>query len=167
MLNNAALLVCRLLVFFSMLPGVVCAVSIYTPSDNGLTIDSVLVNGVQYNNVVLTLRDFSVVSIGSSSSDIPIKDTCTSGSFNSAIYNSIKIGMTLSQVQQIIGCKPTSTSTYVPDDQSYIVHTWSEKQSGWPYSFVYLRVSFDPTDSIVQQLQVINGVPLFKERTGF
>lgn len=165
MLNNAALLVCRLLVFFSMLPGVVCAVSIYTPSDNGLTIDSVLVNGVQYNNVVLTLRDFSVVSIGSSSSDIPIKDTCTSGSFNSAIYNSIKIGMTLSQVQQIIGCKFTSTSTWMPLDQSYIQHLWVENRSD--YKYVYLSVTFDPTDSIVQENQIINGVPIFKSRYGF
>ena len=163
MLNNAALLVCRLLIFFSMLPGVVCAVSIYTPSDNGLTIDSVLVNGVQYNNVVLTLRDFSVVSIGSSSSDIPIKDTCTSGSFTSAIYNSIKIGMTLSQVQQIIGCKFTSTD--LPYHQAYIQHQWVENRSD--YKYVYLSVTFDPTDSIVQENQIIKGVPIFKSRYGF
>lgn len=94
---------------------------------------------------------------------VPISDTCTSANFSSAIYNAISIGMTMSQVEQTIGCRYTSTYP-LPTSQAYIEHSWGILVNLNPWR---INVAFDPTDSVVKANNVVNGVQIFKNRYGF
>ena len=93
-----------LLLFFS---ASALAIDTFDESTNILTIDAVVVEGIQYNNVVVRLNAFDVISVGSSTpaDDGTVAETCTDANFTLAKYNAITEGMTLDQVNQIIGCK--------------------------------------------------------------
>ncbi len=73
-------------------------------------ITAVNVNGVQYNNVVIKLNNFSVISVGSSQPVI-VSDSWTTPLTRDQ-YNAIAVGMTMNQVEQLLGCK------YVPSNQA-------------------------------------------------
>ncbi len=108
------------------------AIDTFNPNNNVLTLDSIVVDGIQYNNVVVILNGYNVLNIGSSApyvapSDVApsapsSSDTCTADNLTNAKYNVVGIGMTLDQVNQIFGCKYDPLLTY--RSPLAIVYTW-------------------------------------------
>lgn len=109
-------------------------------AQNILFITAVNVNGVQYNNVVIQLIDFSVISVVSNQ-PITVGDTCNNP-FKIAQYNAINVGMTKSQVEQILGCKNQSTNTA----NNATAHLWNYATSTVRTD---VTVFFDTTNGIV------------------
>jgi len=131
------------------------AIDTYDATTNVFTVDAVVLNGIQYNNVVLKLNAYDVISVGSSAPYGQVTDTCSSANITVPIYNAIVAGMTLAQVNQTIGCKYSPALTTAIGD--HVSH-------GWNYGGAIIIVYFDATDSFVKG---IIGTDLFKSRTGF
>ncbi len=72
-----------------------------------------------------------------------VSNTCSSSNFTTAIFNSITAGMTISQVEQAIGCK--YDPMYTQRMGSFTANTWGDGTLG-------ISVYFDATDSIVTGL---------------
>ena len=86
------------------------AIDTYDYNSSILTLDSVVVNGTQYNNVTVLLVDPVVLSIGSQQTYIPA--TCSNNNLTTTNFNAIQVGMTLNQVNTIIGCQNDPSGTY-------------------------------------------------------
>lgn len=78
----------------------------FDPATNQLTIDSVLVNGVNYKAVVTIANVISVSPVATAPAA-----QCAAANFTTAIYNAIKPGMTVDQVNATIGCQFTPSLT--------------------------------------------------------
>lgn len=92
---------------FSNFSSAIKAENIFDPATNVLTLDSVTVPGDQiYYNVAVRLDQFTVLSVGSSAPIVTgVSGVCGRENFTVDKYNAIRIGMTLNQVTQIIGCE--------------------------------------------------------------
>jgi hypothetical protein len=139
------------------------AIDTFDPVSNKLSLDSVVLNGVVYNNVVVTLNSYTLISVGSSAPYAPVTAACSGGNFTVAKYNAIVPGMTLDQVKQTIGCANDVNLTVAVG--STIVRL------GWYYSnpstfgTSLILVEFDGTGSKVNADP--NNLGLFKSRSGF
>jgi hypothetical protein len=120
------------------------AIDTFEATTSLLKIDAVVINGVQYNNVVLKLKDVDLVSVGSSAPYGAVSDTCSASNITTANFNAITVGMTLDQVNQTIGCKYDPGASV--NSQSYIVRYWRETALG---SLACIIVWFDPAGNIV------------------
>jgi hypothetical protein len=129
------------------------AIDTYDTTTNLYNIDSVVVGGTQYNNVVLRLKSFDVVSVGSSAPYGGVSSTCSSANLTVAHFNAIVEGMTLNQVNQAFGCTFDPSYTYI--STIAISRTWQ-------YGTASINVWFDASGNTVAK---INGVGDFK--TGF
>lgn len=139
------------------------AVDTFDPASNKLTLDSVVLNGVVYNNVVATLNSYTLISVGSSAPYGPVTATCSGGNFTVAKYNAIVPGMTLDQVKQTIGCANDPSLTTAVG--SIVVRL------GWYYfnpstgGASLILVEFDGTGTKVNADP--NNLGFFKSRSGF
>lgn len=142
---------------------VAMAVDTFDPASNKLSLDSVVLNGVVYNNVVATLNSYSLNSVGSSAPYVAVTVTCSGANFTVAKYNAILSGMTLDQVKQTIGCA---------NDVSLTAAVGTTVVSlGWDYTnpstlvTSLILVQFDGTGTKVNADPTNLG--LFKSRGGF
>ena len=104
------------------------AINTYNFDTGILSLDSVVVDGVKYNNVTVLLFSPQVLGVGSSEPYNPtppnsISDTCTSNNLNSTKFNMIQLNMTLDQVTKIVGCKYEPNS--IARSQDAITYVWS------------------------------------------
>jgi len=104
---------------------VLAQVASFDTSNSNLTLPSIEVSGLTYRNVVIRLDSFAVVSVG------PQAVTCTSQHLNSAKYSALQLGMSLSQVNAIIGCDDDPSQRTVAGGVSK--YTWTTSA---PYSFL-------------------------------
>lgn len=138
------------------------ATNSFNPTNNQLSLDSVVLNGVVYTNVVVTVNSFTVNSVGNSA-PVTVAQTCTSANLTVANYNAIALGMTLNQVNQTIGCanSPGATATI---GNSYTSYGWINVSLTGGVSTT-IGVAFDITGTVVT---VVPGTDnFFKSRTGF
>ncbi|MDK2125093.1 hypothetical protein [Parachitinimonas caeni] len=148
----------KMLALLLMLPAVALADS-YDPVTNQLTIDTVSLPGdpdVVYKNVVVTLGN--VVSPGqmvSMRGARPIQ--CSEKNFSNAIVSGIKTGMTLSQVNAVMGCTATAAPLMYNTPQT-ICYTWSIGPFSQQYSGRAAWVYIDRTTQKVG--------PMFGEEGG-
>ncbi len=151
-----------LLLFFS---ASALAVDTYDETTNILNIDAVVVDGIQYNNVVLRLYGFDVISVGSS---VPIDDgtvaeTCSDANFTIARYDAITEGMTLDQVNQIIGCKSDPHGTIITG--AFVIRGWDNGLLPITGGYKQITVTFDSTTGNI--VKAPSGSTAFKGRLGF
>ncbi|MFC4158978.1 hypothetical protein [Chitinimonas lacunae] len=92
----------------------------YDPATNRLTVDSVQVGDTIYTNVVISVGQ--IHSIGGSRPATPVAPTCSSANFTTAAFNAIKVGMTLDQVNQTMGCQYDAGATI--RIQGAVVYRW-------------------------------------------
>jgi len=128
------------------------AIDTFNADNNVLTLDSVVVNGTQFNNVSVFLGNYYVLGIGSSQPWIP--DTCGNDNITSPRYNAIGLGMNITQVIQILGCKYDPALTY--RNSQAIVYTW---HAGTATINVFFETSGYTTKDI--------GGGVFKQAQGF
>lgn len=143
-----------LLLFFS---ASALAIDTFDATTNILKIDAVVLNGIQYNGVVVKLNAYEVVSVASSIPYVPVANACSSANFTVPIYNAITAGMSLDQVNQVIGCKYNPLLTTAAGD--FVLHGWS-----YGDGTTIIQVYFDMTDTFVRGS---GGSSLIKLRTGF
>jgi len=129
----------------------------FDPSTNTLTLNAVIANSTQYNNVVLNLVEYQVISVVSDPAVTPTPTptpigACSDINFTDSIFNAIKLGMTLDQVNQTIGCI---------FDPSFTVGSSSFTTRKWVYlngsTIKVLSVDFDPKTNIVIELPIKLG----------
>ena len=148
--------------------GITCATTTspdtFDASTNILNLDFVILNNIQYNNVVLKLTNYKVISVGSSApvTPTPVSGTCSSANFSTAIFNAITVGMTMNQVNQTIGCSYDPTRTI--NIATAVQNTWLY-QNPTTYAVEMIQVYFDPTDSIATPLSGVGSD--FKSSVGF
>ncbi len=109
------------------------AISTYDFDTGILSLDSVVVDGIKYNNVKVLLFSPNVLSIGSSEPYVPtppstppvdpISNTCTSSNLNIVKFNMIQLFMTLDQVIKLVGCRNDPNGTIRLQDA--IMYVWS------------------------------------------
>jgi hypothetical protein len=128
------------------------AISFYDPITNILNIDSVVANGVQYNNVSIVLYGYGLLGIGPSTPYIA--DSCTTANLTNLRYNAIGIGMSLYEVNSIFGCKYDPNIIY----RSSLATTYT-----WVASPAIVNVFFDPYTLRVKDI----GGGIFKQGQGF
>ena len=102
----------------------------YDSSTKYLTLPTVSVSGTSYNNVVIRLDSFAVISVATSTPP-PTTPTC---SVSLATYNAIALGMTLAQVNQVVGC--ANNAAYTLTDPAYVLLAWTD-------SYRILYIYFD------------------------
>jgi hypothetical protein len=83
-----------------------------------------------------------------------VSATCSSSNFSTAIFNAIAVGMTMSQVNQTIGCQ--YNSGYTQRAATYTYNVWVGP------SYQMINVWFDASDSVVTGLGTT-----FKGSSGF
>jgi hypothetical protein len=116
---------------------------VYNTNTNQLTIPSVQLGNTIYTNVVITLNNFTVNSVGGSQPLGNVSATCSISNFSTSIYNAIQSGMTLAQVNQIIGCQPDASATL--RSTAFVLYTWIVITQGGHES---IQVYFDPTGTV-------------------
>ena len=141
--------------------------STYDSNSNTLTIDSVIVNGTQYNDVVLQ-GPFTVLSIGTNvpaptnptdnnvtnTNTKPEDGPCTKDSLTALHYNQILSNMTLVQINRIVGCH------YDPD----LIYRMEQALTYvWRYGNRTLYVYFDTNGLYVKDI----GGGIIKTAFGF
>lgn len=130
-----------------LLPAVMAASTLayadsYDPATNLLTIDEIQLGDTIYTNVVVSVGQ--IHGIGGSRPATPmIRPTCDATNFTTANYDAIKIGMTLDQVNQAMGCQYDSTAT--TRVQTAVVYRWQVLKP----SVAFVQVWFDGNGKIV------------------
>lgn len=121
---------------FTLLTGAAAHADSYDPATNQLTVDSVTVNGVNYKAVVTIANVVSVSPVTAAPAA-----QCGAANFTTAIYNAIKPGMTVDQVNAVIGCQFTPSLTVRSTGQ--IQYQWfvSSPTAGTKFILVF----FDST----------------------
>lgn len=116
----------------------------YDPSTNRLTIDSIQVGGTVYTGVVVTVG--SVISVGGSKQVASsVSATCTAANITTASFNAIQEGMSVEQVNQVMGCQYTPALTL--KGPTFVVYSWAI-----PSTTTYITVWFDSSGSKVTRL---------------
>ncbi|NOT84991.1 MAG: hypothetical protein HOP02_09525 [Methylococcaceae bacterium] len=136
------------------------AANSFDVNTNMLKLESVVVNGVQYNDVAVRLNAYDVVSVGSNNNTVggAVADTCTDANFTVAKFNAIAAGMTLEQVSQTIGCKYNPSKTVAAGE--LVQHSWLQQETG---KIKFINIWFDGATNIIINTSG-NG---FKSRYGF
>lgn len=123
-----------------------------------LTIDSIQIGNTVYTGVVITIG--SVISVGGSkAASSTVAATCAAGNFTTAAFNAIQEGMSVSQVNQIMGCQYTPSLTL--RGSNYLTNSWSV-----PGAMTYIQVWFDASGSTVTRSYPSASIP-FKTAVGF
>jgi hypothetical protein len=138
---------------------------IFDGATNLLTMPSVTAGDYIYNNLVIRLEKFTVVSVGTATPVTPTTPTtpttpattekCAAANFTRAKYDAIAVGMTFDQVTQTIGCAfdPTQTTK---------LSTFS--RYSWISLPTLINVYFDPEGKIVT---ATSGGGTYKVAVGF
>jgi len=115
----------------------------YDGSTRYLTLPSVTTGGTTYSNVVIRLDSFSIISVGGSGGSVAA--TCSPGMLTLAKFNAVAAGMTLAQVNQLMGCQ-----YYAPQ----VVRTTLFTEYVWVTTdaAAFIEVTFDPSGSFVQDI---------------
>lgn len=133
------------------------AADTFDPKTGQITIESIVIGSVLYSNVVISLGgDFKVISVGGVApvDPGPVAALCTPANFTAAKFNAIAVGMSLTQVNQIVGCQP---------DTTYEILAGGTKIYTWFYTTTRrISVYFDGTTSLV-----LGTGGKFKESAGF
>lgn len=141
------------------------AVDTFDPVSNKLTLDSVVVNGVAYSNVVVTLNAYALNSVGTSTPYTGASASCTAANFTTAKFNAISLGMTASQVGAIVGC--ASSPTFSQHQGNFTITAWAWTNPS-TFQTSLINVWFDATGSIVTDAYSGQGpTPYFKSSVGF
>ncbi|MFA6312658.1 MAG: hypothetical protein WC681_14345 [Sterolibacterium sp.] len=85
------------------------ATNVYDAATNRLTVDAITLGNTTYTNVVVTVG--SVISVGGSGPAVPVTNTCLASNFTATSYVAITAGMTVSQINQVMGCAYTPSAT--------------------------------------------------------
>ncbi|MFA6444637.1 MAG: hypothetical protein WCV99_20075 [Sterolibacterium sp.] len=137
-----------------------CAQDTFNTSTNVLSIPAVTIGQTLYSNVQLRLDSFAVVDAGSSN---PVPKPCTASNFTAAKVNAIDIGMTLTQVKEIIGCD--NYEVYASQlGYSNQIYSWSYRSYVPQYTSSVILVFFDAEGQGVTPLQ---GTTVIKMSSGF
>lgn len=130
-----------------------------------LTLDSVVFNGVTYNNVVVTVNDFALNSVGTSAPFTAATGKCTAADFTTAKFNSISLGMSSSQVAAIMGC--ASSPTFSQHQGNFTITAWAYT-SPTTFQTTLISVWFDATGTTVSDAYAGQApTPYFKSSQGF
>lgn len=141
------------------------ATNTFDPNSKKLTLDSVVMNGVTYNNVVVTLNDYALNSVGSSTPYTAASGKCTAADFTTAKFNSISLGMSASQVAAIMGC--ASSPTFSQHQGAFTITAWAYT-SPTTFQTTLISVWFDATGSTVSDAYSGQApTPYFKSSQGF
>jgi hypothetical protein len=136
----------------------------YDSSTKYLTLPTISADGLTYNNVVVRLDSVAVISpgtpgtsgtSGTSGTGAPAAAICT---VNFTTYNSISLGMTRAQVNQIVGCANDPGYTLV--DPNFTALVWKDSNR-------LLLVYFDnATGNIVTSPTADNSPSSYKRAIG-
>ena len=148
----------KILLIGSLLPNFALAVDNYDPATKILTIDAVTLGNTKYLNVTVRLDQFQVLGVGSAIPIDGVADSCTPEMFTIDKFNTIQPGMTLDQVNQVIGCRFDPGEIIRADP--VVSYTWlSNANSG----VRFIRVFFDASTNKVTSIFGSN----FKSSAGF
>ncbi len=145
------------------------AIDTFDPATNKLSLDSVVVNGTVYSNVVITVNSYAINAVGASAPYVPVTApvtaACTSANFTNARFNAIALGMSFSQVTAIMGC--ANNPTFSQHQGVFTIYGWS-----WlnPSTFQTMLISvwFDSTGTIVSDAYSGQApTAYFKSSSGF
>lgn len=130
-----------------------------------LTLDSVVVNGMTYNNVVVTLNAYDLNSVGASTPYTAAAGKCTAADFTTAKFNAISLGMSASQVAAIMGC--ASSPTFSQHQGNFTITAWAYT-SPTTFQTSLINVWFDATGTTVSDAYSGQApTPYFKSSQGF
>ena len=113
----------------------------YDGASRYFTLPSVAVGDTTYLNVVIRLDGFAVISVSGTGGSVAA--TCSTGMLTLAKFNAVALGMSLAQVDQLMGCQNTTALT----TRSSLLTTYT-----WFAGGALIIVYFDPTGSVVQAL---------------
>ena len=114
------------------------------------------INGASGSKVI-TRNVFATAPAGGS----PVAATCTASNFTLPKVDAIALGMTLDQVNQIIGCP--NNPMYTQRSERYVAYAWAN-----PSGSQSIVVFFDPTGTTVTAPTSQPGQPqFFKYSSGF
>jgi hypothetical protein len=136
----------KILLIGGLLPNFALAVDNYDPVTKILTIDAVTLGNTKYLNVTIRLDQFQVLGVGSAIPIDGVADSCTPEMFTIDKFNTIQPGMTLDQVNQVIGCKFDPGS--IVRAGAVVNYTWaSNGSSGVRLISVYFDASTNKVTS--------------------
>lgn len=101
-----------------LLPCVYAHADVYDPATNILTIDDITVGNTQYTKLRIRLDQIAVVKVTYTEQQISL--TCNGVPFSKAKYDAIATGMSLSDVNKVLGCMPYTSKGYI----DYTTSTW-------------------------------------------
>lgn len=144
--------------------------NVFDPVTNVLTMDSVWVTGgLKYENVAIHLDQFTLLGVAGETVVPPppppppvtpppppppvtpppplVSSSCSPANFTIDKYNAIQVGMSLDQVNQVIGCK--FNSGRIVRIPNYVVYTWEYINLGSFGGQSNIHVFFDESGSNV------------------
>lgn len=130
----------------------------YDTTTNRLTIDSVQIGNTVYTGVVVTIG--SVIRVaGTKQATSTVATTCSASNFTTSAFNAIQEGMSVAQVNQVMGCQYTPSQTL--RGSNYLTYTW-----GVSGTMTYIQVWFDSSGTTVTRSYPDASIP-FKVAFGF
>lgn len=128
----------------------------YDAATRYLTIPSVRVGDTVFSDLVIRLDGIAVISVGATApATSSVTDTCAAANFTTARFNAIALGMSLDQVNQVMGCKNNPSLTLRASQ--YVAHGWNNIPA-------LIMVWFNPDGTKVTG---VSGSDSFKTSSGF
>jgi len=116
----------------------------YDSGTRYLTLPNVTVGPATYTDVVIRLDTFAVISVGGSAGT---GVACIPGTLTASKFNAISVGMTLTQVNQLLGCQYTASG--MGGTTFYTRYIWMSADGA-----VVFTVIFDATGSFIPDMAV-------------
>jgi len=127
-------------------------------STRTLVLPSVQVGNTVYHGVTIRMDNFTVLGVTSSSAVNTVSATCSTLAFTSAKYSAIRIGMTIQEVKNLLGCE--YAGYYTTRTNTNVRYVWATSNFS-----ANIAVYFDITGEYVYG---INGsTTVFKTASGF
>lgn len=113
----------------------------FDPATNMLRVPSIQVGNVIYSNLVYRVDAGQVISVGVAQNANAIADSCSGGNITLANLNAVQLGMSMEQVQAVIGCR--ADPIYTVRSQLASHYTWMADGNK------SITVYFDPAGTLV------------------
>lgn len=147
------------------LPSAQAQTAVFNPANSQLTLPSIRIGLTTYNNVVLRLDSVAVISADPVSGTIA--ETCIPSNFNADKFNAVVPGMTLNQVNQLMGCKPNPARTN-RSSSGYVTYEWDDQTDQYAYLSTRMEIYFDAGGSTVTPFTIgTSYAPPYRSGKGF
>jgi hypothetical protein len=137
---------------------------VYNEASRNLTIPTIRLGLTTFTNLVVRLDTIALVSVDPAPSTVA--DKCTAANFSADKYNAIVPGLTLAQVNTLMGCRLNTTKTR-RSTLGYTTYVWQDDTNANTSFSTNMEIYFDGDGAKVAIFDYGSGPRPYKSGVGF